>query len=117
MFPFARCRRRGFAGVIRMRAKRPYYTRIDAIFAFIFCERYIYIAYAVKVSCAACKCPLRANGGIFAPPENWIGAHWGVSPVLADQARAAKNLKFCKFFILNELPTFLGYIFLKFFLL
>ena len=27
---------------------------------------------------------------------------------MADQAQATKNLEFCKFFIFNELPTFLG---------
>lgn len=42
------------------------------------------------------------------------GAYTGV-PVLTDQAQAARNLKFCKFFIFNELLTFFGYIFLKFF--
>ena len=74
---------------------------------------YNYITEARKMSCRVYKCPFWANvenldnvGG---------GGVLGGGPVLADQAQAAKNLKFCKFFIFNELPTFLWYIFLKFF--
>lgn len=82
--------------------------RIRALFGVIFRERYNYITEAGKMSCRACKWPFRAN---VENPDNVDGGHRPGVPGFGIYTPATKNLKFCKFFIFNELPTFLGIFF------
>ena len=77
---------------------RTYCTRIDAVFAPVFLQRYNCIIQDAEVLYMACKCPFWPNMEV---PDNVDGGIYGGVPVLTDLAQAAKNLKFCNFFIFN----------------
>lgn len=85
------------------------YTR--AVFATIFRQMYRRISGREKIEYRPYKWPLLANKE---GSENGYGGGIDrVSPVLGNRLRQPqfKFLIFYKFFIFNELPAFLGYIF------